>query len=51
MRFEMPNGFATVSSALIALPASHRRGTVPVFRFASHLPESSPWRDVLRDEG
>ena len=51
MRFEMPNGFATVSSALVALPAPHRRGTTPAFRFASHLPESGPWRDVLHDAG
>jgi hypothetical protein len=51
MRFDLPNGFATVSSALIALPAPNRRGTVPVFRFAPHLPESGPWQDVLRGAG
>ena len=47
LRFRTPRGFATVSSALIALPAapSPERGTV--FRYAGWLPEPSPWRNVF----
>ena len=46
MRFVTERGFATVSSALIALPSAERRGVKPVFRFAAHQPTSSPWQDV-----
>jgi len=46
MRFDTGRGFATVSSALIALPAPGRH-LKPVFRFAAHRPTSAPWRDVL----
>ena len=48
MRFDTGRGFATVSSALIALPApGGNPGHKPVFRFAAHLPAPAPWRDVL----
>ncbi len=46
MRFVTGRGFATVSSALIALPAIARPGLKPVFRFAAHQPQATPWRDV-----
>jgi uncharacterized protein with NRDE domain len=46
MRFLTDRGFATVSSALIALPAIGRADLKPVFRFASHQPTASPWRDI-----
>jgi len=46
MRFATTRGFATVSSALIALPAVERPELKPVFRFAAHLPEAAPWRAV-----
>jgi hypothetical protein len=45
MRFRI-DGYGTVSSALIALPAP-RLELSPIFRFASWLPEAAPWRDVL----
>ena len=47
MCFDTDRGFATVSSALIALPATERRDLKPVFRFAAHRPNAAPWRDVL----
>jgi len=47
MRFDTGRGFATVSSALIALPALFRPELKPVFRFAAHKPKAEPWRDVL----
>jgi hypothetical protein len=47
MRFDTGRGFATVSSALIALPSPERREVKPVFRFAAHRPKAAPWRDVL----
>jgi uncharacterized protein with NRDE domain len=46
MRFSTARGFATVSSALIALPAVGRGGLKPVFRFAAHAPNPAPWRSV-----
>jgi hypothetical protein len=46
LRFRTPRGFATVSSALIALPARPTAERRPVFRFASWLPDPSPWSDV-----
>ena len=46
MRFRTAHGFATVSSALIALPAEPSPERPPVFRYAGWLPESSPWRNV-----
>lgn len=47
MRFDTGRGFATVSSSLIALPAMAFPDRKPRFRFASHQPTASPWRDVL----
>jgi hypothetical protein len=47
IRFSTPRGFATVSSALIALPAEPSPQHPAVFRFAQWLPEPAPWRDVL----
>ncbi len=46
MRFRTARGFATVSSALIALPAAPSAERRAVFRFAEWLPRPSPWRDV-----
>ena len=45
MRFTLESGFATVSSALIALPAPGK-GLKPVFRFAAWQPKPAPWRDI-----
>ncbi|HLJ64954.1 MAG TPA: NRDE family protein [Stellaceae bacterium] len=45
MCFRTPQGFATVSSALLALPAPGRN-RVPRFRFASHRPNAAPWGEV-----
>jgi hypothetical protein len=45
MRFRT-DGYGTVSSALIALPAVMSRERRPVFRFASWLPEETPWHNV-----
>jgi Transport and Golgi organisation 2 len=50
MRFRT-NGYGTISSALIALPALGEPDRRPVFRFAGWLPEVTPWRDILSDEG
>jgi hypothetical protein len=47
MRFVTDKGFATVSTALIALPAAGHPDRRPVFRFKAHQPESLPWRDIL----
>jgi len=46
LRFRTARGFATVSSALIALPATPSLDRRAVFRFAGWLPEPSPWRTV-----
>ena len=46
LRFRMASGFATVSSALIALPAEPSSERRAVFRFAQWLPEPAPWRDA-----
>jgi uncharacterized protein with NRDE domain len=46
LRFHTERGFATVSSALIALPAVPSLDRRAVFRFAGWLPLPSPWRDV-----
>ena len=48
MRFATARGFATVSSALIALPAIERPDLRPSFRFAAHHPVPTPWREVAR---
>jgi len=46
MRFRTARGFATVSSALIALPAIGASGTHPAFRFRTWQPAAEPWRDI-----
>ena len=46
MRFRT-DGYGTVSSAVIALPAGDGSDRRPVFRFAEWLPNPSPWRDVM----
>jgi uncharacterized protein with NRDE domain len=46
LRFRTPRGFATVSSALLALPAEPSPERRAVFRHAAWLPEPSPWRNV-----
>jgi transport and Golgi organization protein 2 len=45
MRFRT-DGYGTVSSALIALPAHEEPELRPVFRFASWLPEQTPWQEI-----
>jgi Transport and Golgi organisation 2 len=47
MRFATEQGFATVSSALIALPAPGVADGRYQFRFAAHRPTPAPWRDIL----
>jgi hypothetical protein len=47
MRFNTDRGFATVSSALIALPSPEPAGRPPIFRFAAHRPTPAAWRDVM----
>jgi hypothetical protein len=49
MRFRI-DGYGTLSSALIALPARSEPDRRPVFRFAEWLPRTSPWRDVMDPE-
>jgi hypothetical protein len=46
MRFRT-DGYGTVSSALIALPARGEPDRRPVFHFAGWLPSISSWRDVM----
>jgi uncharacterized protein with NRDE domain len=46
MRFVTDRGFATVSSALIALPAVGEAERKPIFRFAALQPQATPWRDI-----
>jgi hypothetical protein len=48
LRFRTPRGFATVSSALIALPALPSPERRPAFRFAGWQPEPTPWRDATQ---
>jgi Transport and Golgi organisation 2 len=45
MRFRT-DGYGTVSSAVIALPARGEDRN-PIFRFAGWLPDVTPWRDVF----
>ncbi len=46
LRFKTARGFATVSSALVALPAVPSPERRAIFRFAGWLPEPSPWRNI-----
>lgn len=47
MRFVSERGFATVSSALIALPRIGRSSVEPVFRYRTWQPAAEPWRNIL----
>jgi uncharacterized protein with NRDE domain len=46
LRFDTDRGFATVSSALIALPSHDKPELEPRFRFRSYQPSATPWTDV-----
>jgi hypothetical protein len=46
MRFRS-DGYGTVSSAVIALPALGEPERQPIFRFAGWLPEITPWHNIL----
>jgi uncharacterized protein with NRDE domain len=46
LRFRMPHGYGTVSSALIALPEPNAGERIPRFRYAQWLPDKLPWGDV-----
>ena len=46
MRFRT-DGYGTLSSALIALPARDEGDRRPIFRFAEWLPHATPWRDAM----
>jgi hypothetical protein len=47
MRFALPRGYGTVSSALIALPQPNVGERKPRFRYAQWQPAPIPWADVL----
>jgi uncharacterized protein with NRDE domain len=47
LRFDTGRGFATLSSALIALPAIGSDTHQPRYRYAQWLPEPAPWREVV----
>ncbi|MGH7073903.1 MAG: NRDE family protein, partial [Stellaceae bacterium] len=49
LRFTPDRGFATVSSALIALPSHNRPALSARFRFRAYLPRENPWADVALD--
>jgi uncharacterized protein with NRDE domain len=46
LRFRMPHGYGTVSSALIALPLPNAGERKPRFRYAQWQPAPIPWADV-----
>ena len=46
MRFST-DGYGTLSSALIAVPARDGTDLRPAFRFAEWLPNPAPWHDVM----
>jgi len=45
MRFRT-DGYGTVSSALIALPAIATAERRPIFRYAEWLPHETPWQQI-----
>ena len=46
LRFHLPRGYGTVSSALIALPEPNEGERRPRFRYAQWQPAELPWSDV-----
>ena len=46
LRFTMPHGYGTVSSALIALPQPNTGEQKPRFRYAQWQPVATPWADM-----
>jgi len=46
MNFALENGFGTLASSLIALPAIGGQTRKPVFRFAARRPLASPWENI-----
>lgn len=46
LRFTMPHGYGTVSSALVALPQPNAGEQRPRFRYAQWQPTEQPWADV-----
>ena len=46
LRFTMPHGYGTVSSALIALPEPNAGERKPRFRYAQWQPAPTPWANV-----
>jgi hypothetical protein len=51
LRFRMPHGYGTVSSALIALPEPNAGERKPRFRYAQWQPTPIPWAAVPAGEG
>jgi uncharacterized protein with NRDE domain len=50
LRFRMPHGYGTVSSALIALPEPNAGERKPRFRYAQWLPAPTPWAEMPAPE-
>ena len=48
MNLDLPNGFGTVSSSLIALPAYSGFGTEPIWLHADGPPDRAPFLPVTR---
>ncbi len=46
LRFDTDRGFATVSSALIAIPSHDKPELEPRFRFRGYFPIVTPWTDL-----
>jgi hypothetical protein len=46
LRFRLPHGYGTVSSALIALPEPNDGARTPRFRYAQWQPTQLPWAEV-----
>jgi uncharacterized protein with NRDE domain len=51
LRFLMPHGYGTVSSALIALPLPNAGERKPRFRYAQWQPAATPWSDMPAPAG
>ena len=50
LRFRMPHGYGTVSSALIALPEPNAGERKPRFRYAQWQPAPAPWAEMPAPE-